>query len=400
MSKINLAVFNTQPPHLYYGGVERRIIETAKRLTQQINTTVYSGTKSGFKKPTSINKVNFVPVFSTDKLYPIDNWFFNNTISGSAKKINADIYEAHTVSGYKLLKTLKKQKKKEPFIQTIHGVLADEYIKATQRGSPTIQTKLANIVMWKLSKLEKQAAEKADIIITISKYTQNKIIQLYEIEKEKIRIVPNGVDIQKFKPRKNLTRIKRQIGINNRQCVLFVGWLIPRKGLSFLVQAAKHIIKEKEQTAFVIVGDGPQKNQLISYLEKNRIRKNFIFLGDIKDETLPLIYNCAEVFVFPSVQEGQGIALLEAQAVSKPVITFNTGGVRETILNQKTGLLVEPNSKELANAIIKLLKNEEMRNKMGKKGREFVSKNFSWEKSAKKLLETYKEVNLMVKQKN
>jgi len=400
MSKLNLAVFNTQPPHLYYGGVERRIIETAKRLTQQINTTVYSGTKSGFKKPTSINKINFVPAFSTDKLYPIDNWFFNNTISGSAKNINADIYEAHTVSGYKLLKTFKKQKKKEPFIQTIHGVLADEYIKATQRGIPTIQTKLANIVMWKLSKLEKQAAEKANIIITISKYTQNKIIQLYEIEKEKIRIVPNGVDIQKFKPLKNQSTIKRQIGINNRQCVLFVGRLIPRKGLSFLVQAAKHIIKEKEQTAFVIVGDGPQKNQLISYLEKNRIRKNFIFLGDIKDEILPLIYNCAEVFVFPSVQEGQGIALLEAQAVSKPVIAFNTGGVRETILNQETGLLVEPNSKELANAIIKLLKNEEMRNKMGKKGREFVSKNFSWEKSAKKLLETYKEVNLMVKQKN
>lgn len=400
MSKINLAVFNTQPPHLYYGGVERRIIETAKRLTQQINTTVYSGTKSGFKKPTSINKVNFVPVFSTDKLYPIDNWFFNNTISGSAKKINADIYEAHTVSGYKLLKTFKKQKKKEPFIQTIHGVLADEYIKATQRGIPTIQTKLANIVMWKLSKLEKQAAEKANIIITISKYTQNKIIQLYEIEKEKIRIVPNGVDIQKFKPLKNQSTIKRQIGINNRQCVLFVGRLIPRKGLSFLVQAAKHIIKEKEQTAFVIVGEGPQKKQLISYLEKNRIRKNFVFLGDIKDEILPLIYNCAEVFVFPSVQEGQGIALLEAQAVSKPVITFNTGGVRETILNQETGLLVEPNSKELANAILKLLKNEELRNKMGKKGREFVSKNFSWEKSAKKLLETYKEVNLMAKQKN
>ena len=400
MSKINLAVFNTQPPHLYYGGVERRIIETAKRLTQQINTTVYSGTKSGFKKPTSINKINFVPAFSTDKLYPIDNWFFNNTISGSAKNINADIYEAHTVSGYKLLKTFKKQKKKEPFIQTIHGVLADEYIKATQRGIPTIQTKLANIVMWKLSKLEKQAAEKANIIITISKYTQNKIIQLYEIEKEKIRIVPNGVDIQKFKPLKNQSTIKRQIGVNNRQCVLFVGRLIPRKGLSFLVQAAKHIIKEKEQTAFVIVGDGPQKNHLISYLEKNRIRKNFIFLGDIKDEILPLIYNCAEVFVFPSVQEGQGIALLEAQAVSKPVIAFNTGGVRETILNQETGLLVEPNSKELANAIIKLLKNEEMRNKMGKKGREFVSKNFSWEKSAKKLLETYKEVNLLVKQKN
>ena len=207
MNKINLAVFNTQPPHLYYGGVERRIIETTKRLTQYINTTVYSGTKSGFKKPTSIEGVNFVPGFSTDKLYPIDNWFFNKTISGSAKDIHAHIYESHTVSGYKFLKTIRKQKRKEPFIQTIHGVLADEYIKATQLGTPTIRSKLANLVMWKLSKLEKQAAEKSNLIITISKYTQNKIIQLYEIEKEKIRIVPNGVDIKKFRPLKNQNSI-------------------------------------------------------------------------------------------------------------------------------------------------------------------------------------------------
>ncbi|MBK5134064.1 glycosyltransferase family 4 protein, partial [Candidatus Bathyarchaeota archaeon] len=76
---------------------------------------------------------------------------------------------------------------------------------------------------------------------------------------------------------------------------------------------------------------------------------------------------------------------------------FNTGGVREAIINQETGLLVKPNSNELANAILKLLKNEELRNKMGKKGREFVSKYFSWDNNAKKLLEIYQEANLMRK---
>ena len=113
MNKINLAVFNTQPPHIYYGGVERRIIETAKRLTQQVNTTVYSGTKGGFKKPTSINKINFVPGFSTDKLFPIDNWFFNMTIAGSIKKISADVYGSDTVRGYEFIKNLRKRKRKD-----------------------------------------------------------------------------------------------------------------------------------------------------------------------------------------------------------------------------------------------------------------------------------------------
>jgi glycosyltransferase involved in cell wall biosynthesis len=392
MIKIDLAVFNTQPPHLYYGGVERRIIETAKRLTKQINTTVYSGTKAGFKKPTSINNVNFIPGFSTDKLYPLDNWFFNKTIARSSKKINADVYESHTISGYQFIKNLKKQKRKEPFIQTIHGVLADEYLQAAKTKYPTMKAKLANLVMWNLSKLEKQAAEKANLIITISKYTKNKIIELYGLKKEKIKIVPNGVDIQQFRPLNNQREIRNQIGIKNRPSILFVGRLIPRKGLSFLVQAAKKIVKEQQDTIFLIVGEGPQKNHLISKLEKNRLMKNFLFLGDIKENVLPLIYNSADIFVFPSIQEGQGIALLEAQATSKPVVSFKIGGVSETLLDKKTGFLTEPDSTELANAILNLIKNKELRDRMGKNGREFVSKYFSWDNSAKALLEIYKEV--------
>jgi glycosyltransferase involved in cell wall biosynthesis len=246
--------------------------------------------------------------------------------------------------------------------------------------------------MWKLSKLEKQSAEKANLIITISKYTKNKIIQFYDIKKEKIKIVPNGVDIQQFRPLANQKKIRNQIGIKNRPSVLFVGRLIPRKGLSFLIQAAEKIVNEKKNTIFLIVGEGPQKNQLVSKLEKKRLLKNFLFLGDIAEKELPLIYNSADVFVFPSIQEGQGIALLEAQATSKPVVSFNTGGVSETFVDQKTGLLTEPNSTELANATLKLLENKELRDKMGKNGREFVSKYFSWDKSADALLEIYKEV--------
>ncbi|MCJ7614604.1 hypothetical protein MUO71_07575, partial [Candidatus Bathyarchaeota archaeon] len=105
--KLNVAVFNTQPPHLYFGGVERRIIETAKLLTNNVDTTVYSGTKKGFKKASVIDGTTLVPCFSTDTLYPLDNWVFNRSISRMVDSIKADIYEAHTVSGYKLMKTLK-----------------------------------------------------------------------------------------------------------------------------------------------------------------------------------------------------------------------------------------------------------------------------------------------------
>ena len=139
MGKFRLAIFNTQPPHLYVGGVERRIIETTKRLKNQADITVISGTKAGFKEPTTINDVSFVPYYSTDKIFPLDNWFFNRSIAKKAAIINADVFEAHAVSGHGLLNALNSQRIKKPFIHTIHGVLADEYEQAKKNEVPIFQ---------------------------------------------------------------------------------------------------------------------------------------------------------------------------------------------------------------------------------------------------------------------
>jgi len=203
MEKSRLAVFNTQPPHLYFGGVERRIMETSKRLQNQIDITIYSGTKAGFKKTTSINGVDLVPCYSTDRIFPLDNWFFNRSLTKKTGNIDADVYEAHAVSGYGFPKTLKNQKIKKPFIHTIHGVLADEYEQAKKEGYPSVRGRLANYLMHGLAKLEEETAHDATLIVTISNYSLEKIQKLYHIDKSKVRIVPNGVDVEKFKPAEN-----------------------------------------------------------------------------------------------------------------------------------------------------------------------------------------------------
>jgi len=391
MKKLNLAVFNTQPPHLYFGGVERRIVETAKRLRNEVNTTVYSGTKAGFRKPTSVNGVNFVPCFSTDALFPVDNWFFNRSIAGAVDAIKADVYEAHTVSGYGFLRALREKGIRKPFVQTVHGVLADEYVQSFQGASLTLRAKLANLIMWRLSKLEEESAKNATLIVTVSKYSSKKMIQFYDVDKAKIRIVPNCVDTQRFKPSEGCDTVKRQIGIDNKLCVLFVGRLIPRKGLPFLIEAAKHVVKEFSETMFVVVGNGPLKNNLVAHLEKMKLSRNFVFLGDVNEAVLPAVYNCADVFALPSIQEGQGIALLEAQSTAKPVVAFDVGGVREAVLDKETGFLMKPDSRELAEAIMKLLASWSLREKMGSRGREFVADNFSWDVCAQRMVQVYRE---------
>jgi glycosyltransferase involved in cell wall biosynthesis len=392
MDRFRLAVFNTQPPHLYFGGVERRIIETTKRLQNQAEIAVYCGTKAGFKEHTTINGVSVVPCYSTDWLFPLDNWFFNRSLKKKVATIGTDVFEAHAVSGYGFPRRLKELGVNKPFIHTIHGVLADEYEQAKQSEHQSFRGKIANRFMRHLAKLEADTAKNATLIVTISRYSLEKIQQHYGIDANKVRIIPNGVDVEKFKPTENVDAVRQQFGLGNEPCVLFVGSLIPRKGLPFLVEAAKKIVKEQAQTKFLIVGEGPIKNQLATWLEAANLSGNFMFLGNLKEDTLLATYSCADVFVLPSIQEGQGIVLLEAQAAAKPVVAFDVGGVNEAVRNGETGLLVERGRNgELADALLRLLSDRALRQKMGANGRKFVAENFTWDICAQKMLKIYCE---------
>jgi glycosyltransferase involved in cell wall biosynthesis len=389
--KLKLAVFNTQPPHLYFGGVERRIVETAKRLANRVDTTVYSGTKKGFKKTAVIDGITFVPCFSTDKLYPLDNWVFNRSLSEMVDTIEADVYEAHTDSGYGFLQALKKRKASKPFIHTVHGVLADEHIQSSKSVSPSLRMKLSNVFMRRLARIEKETAREATLIVTVSRYSAQKLVRLYDVDEKKIRVVPNGVDPQRFKPTEDCENVRDVIGGNSEHIILFVGNLIPRKGLHLLVEAAKQVTEENKETKFVVVGDGPLKSYLISHSKEQGVSDKFAFLGYVPEEILHQLYNCADVFASPSIQEGQGITLLEAQATAKPVVAFNVTAISEVVKNGETGLLVKPGSHELADAILTLLSDKPLREKMGRSGREFVSKTFSWDACAQKMFQVYSE---------
>jgi glycosyltransferase involved in cell wall biosynthesis len=388
----NLGIFNTQPPHLYFGGVERRIMELSKRLSKRVNVTVYCGSKAGFRRECNIQNVKIVPLFSTDLFFPLDNWSFNWSIFRTFDRFKLDVYEVHTVSGYRLLKALKKSGAAKPLIHVVHGVLADEYAQTVKGIHPTLRSKVSRAFMRYMSKLEMELAQAATLVVTVSNYSLEKVVELYGVDGAKIRVVPNGVDSNVFKPMEVADAFRRRLGIENKHCVLFVGSLVPRKGVHFLVEAAKHVVKHEKDVAFLVVGDGPLLNFLISYSAKLGVRRNFLFVRKVSDSVLPLIYNCADVFVLPSLQEGQGIALLEAQACAKPVVAFNISGVREFVRHGETGFLVELDSLKLSETILTLLKDESLKARMGTSGRRFVHENFSWDVLAEKMFNLYLSV--------
>jgi glycosyltransferase involved in cell wall biosynthesis len=392
MEKLRLAIFNTQPP-LFLGGVERRILEVAKRLQTEANITVYSGTKGVFRESIKVDGATIIPCASTDRVFPLDNWTFNRTLAKMTQEIRADVYESHTVSGYGFQFALMKRKIRVPFVTTVHGVLADEYAQAQLRGGLSTREKAANYFMKYLSKIEGRSAQNATLVVTISKYSQKKIVEFYNVPEEKIRIVPNGVDSEKFKPTsKGCEDFAQRLGFKDKQIVLFVGRLIPRKGLSYLIEASKRVVQERRETLFVIVGDGPLRRQLIADVEEAGVSSNFVFAGDVSEKDLTEAYRCARVFAFPSIQEGQGIALLEAQSSALPIVAFDVSGIKEAMLDGETGFLVKPSdSEELAQAILKLLADDSLRNKMGIMGRDFVKRELSWDSCTQKMLKVYRE---------
>jgi glycosyltransferase involved in cell wall biosynthesis len=392
LDRFRLAVFNTQPPHLYFGGVERRIIEVTKRLQNDVDITVYSGTKAGFKKPAKVNGVRIVPCYSTDRLYPMDNWFFNRSLNKKAGIFDNDLYEAHNVSGYGFPNQLKNSNLKKPLVHVVHGPLQDEYEQAQKNEHQTARNKLANYFMRYQAGLEEKMAQKAELIVAVSKYSMARILESYDIDKSKVHVIPNGVDPEKFKPA-DREAAKQLFGLGSGEpCVLFVGSLIPRKGLKFLIRAAEKIVKQQPQTKFLIVGEGPLKNQLQATIAAQNLSGNFKFIGNLKEKQLSDVYNCADVFALPSIQEGQGIVLLEAESSAIPVVAFDVGGVGEAVHNGETGLLAKlGNTEEFADYIIRLLSDRALHDKIGADGRRFVMKNYTWDICAQRMLKVYRE---------
>lgn len=226
----------------------------------------------------------------------------------------------------------------------------------------------------------------------------NKIIAVSEAAKKFISyftqkdavVIPNGVSIKKFHPvDKYLAREK--VGLDGNPIILYVGRLVPKKGVDVLIRSMKEVVKSYPHALLVIAGSGKMMPLLKTLVRIAGLEKNILFLGFVGENLLPYLYNSADVFALPSITaESFGIVLLEAMASGLPIVASNVGGIAEVLEKGKYGLLVEPgNSKELTKAIITVLENENLRNELAKEGRKVAKEKYAWEKVANKIIEVY-----------
>ncbi|MEA2054534.1 MAG: glycosyltransferase family 4 protein [Candidatus Thermoplasmatota archaeon] len=231
---------------------------------------------------------------------------------------------------------------------------------------------------------------KADKIIAVSEAAKK--FMSYFTQKD-IVVIPNGVSIKKFNLMdKDIAR--KKTGLNGDPIILYVGRLVPKKGVDVLILSMREVIKNYPHALLVISGTGKMLPLLKTLVRIAGLDKNVLFLGFVEDPLLPYFYNSADVFVLPSITaESFGIVLLEAMASGVPVISTKVGGIAEVLEDGKYGILVEPNSPgKLAKGIIELLDDKNLRRNMAKKGRKKVERDYSWNNIGKKIIEVYKGI--------
>jgi len=234
---------------------------------------------------------------------------------------------------------------------------------------------------------------KADKILTVSKYSQEDIMKNYNVLRSKVIVTYDGVK-PIFKTLNNLAGTDKILGSYkiSEKFILFVGRIDVRKNISTLIQAFM-LLKEKEKIPhqLVIVGKKdflPKHMQRV--IEVSQHSKDIIFTGYLPEEHLPLFYNTADVFVYPSLYEGFGLPCIEAMACGCPVISSNISSIPEIVDN--AGLLVNPQHvEELSTAIYKVISNTELKKELRDKGLKQASQ-FTWDKTALQTLEVYKQV--------
>ena len=168
----------------------------------------------------------------------------------------------------------------------------------------------------------------------------------------------------------------------------------PYKGVQFLLRALPIVLEKVPAAKFIVAGATRfDKITVQDFVLSKKIRNSLIFTGYVSEADVPLLYNICDIFCYPSMWEGFGLTPAEAQASGKPVVAFNHCAIPEVVKNNETGILVEPKDhRKMAEAIIKLLKDENLRRDMGNEGRTRVERFFTWDSSAKKTFEVYRNL--------
>ncbi|MCD1293571.1 glycosyltransferase family 1 protein [Methanocella sp. CWC-04] len=413
---MRMAYFVDEFPPFFRGGLGTYAMEITKEYVRRgYNITVFSRNTGndptndiweGVKvhRPLLLNVADVLPIVSPGDVM---NWdtggqeFFMETIFynflSASKLVNGlagkegktfDIVVAHDWLSF-IAGIISKRSMKLPLVVHFHSAEQGR----TGNGSATVKN------------IERLAAVKADMIVTVS-YAMRDELMKYGYPESKIRVVYNGIDVNKYRPGifsdEEIRKFKEEIGVGDSPMIFFVGRLTWVKGADTLVMAMANIVKEVPDAKLVIVGKGEQESMLRQMVASHGLENNVILKYEYIPEHERIKYYAAcDIAVFPSKYEPFGIVCLEAMAMGKPVIVgaSGTSGFREQVIpfgENISGFHINPQDPDdIAKFTVILLKDPDLRKTMGINARKRAVEKFSWEIAADNTVRVYEEAILL-----
>lgn len=360
------------PPQI--GGVASYTYNLAKNMAAE-DVVVYAPKMEG---DTSFDKKNRWKVVRANPFF----WFMWPRwlrmlwqIWKLAKKEKIQLIYAHHALPVGYVAYLLKKFKKIPYVIFFHGTDLELGIKN------------------KKNKLKKICVN-AEKIVVNSIFLKNKFQSAFEDLKKEITVVypcPDDIFLQSVSETE-LKKLKSQLALEGKKVIITVARMTDGKGYPHLIRLLPKILEKVPNLVWLIVGDGPKKDEIIKSIQKNYLQNVTRFIGKIPYTELPKYYQIADLLVLlthpdeSSAEEAWGTAFVEAAASGLPVVAGRAGGVEEAVLHTQTGLVVDVyQDQNIVSAVTDLLREKDFAMKMGQTGKDRVIREFNWTEQLKKL---------------
>lgn len=362
------------PPRIV-GGISRVVHDLSHRLTKEGHTvhviTYLDGDVKKFEKDKDVY-VHRVPNYMIATNNFID-WVLQlnfNMISKAneliAKEGKFDVIHAHDWLTAYAAKTLKDSYD-IPLVSTIHATESGR-----NSGIHTETQKYINDTEWLLT------YESVEVIVN-SNYMKNELQRLFSIPFDKINVIPNGINLNKFRNAERNYDFRRRYAADNEKIIFFAGRLVPEKGVQYLIQALPKILYNYNDAKLVIAGEGGMLDELKQLAYNLGVANKVYFTGKLDNTQLIDMYKCADVAVFPSTYEPFGIVAIEAMLAEVPIVVSDIGGLNEIVEHGITGMKsYAGNSNSLADSICAILYNHKLANDLVKNAKAKVRDKYNW----------------------
>lgn len=267
-------------------------------------------------------------------------------------------------------------------VHTVHGAPFHPFQRRTSR--------------WFFIQCERWAAKRCHHMISVADAMTDLMVKAKVAKRDKFTTIYSGMDVQPFlHSAKDRESVRKELGFATSDVVFGkIARLFHLKGHCYVIEAAEQVCRNQPNAKFLFVGDGILREQFESEIAKRGMLDRFVFTGLVPPFQVPGLVGAMDVLVHASLREGLARALPQALISGKPVISYDIDGAREVVRNGITGFLIPPKEIDsLANAMNTLAKSTQMRNDMGRKGRELFTEQFRHETMSQKIRELYLRVS-------